>query len=416
MKRLWVLLGLASCVVPSKIVADLDKTEEAVNAAHAVYAPLCAPREIAIAQAHLDFTKIELYEGEPRRAQEHVDRAYEAAVLAVEKATPCGAADTDQDTVVDIVDFCPTEPEDLDGEDDTDGCRDLDPYGDQDGDGIINLEDRCVDDPEDFDGDVDDDGCPETSEDADGDGVVNVVDLCPADAEDLDAFKDVDGCPDLDNDADLVADIVDACALVDEDRDGWEDEDGCPDPDNDMDGVPDVNDACANEPGDRDRQGCPLADGDKDGIADANDLCLEAMETVNQYLDEDGCPDTPPSGVRVTRTKVEITDTVQFQTGSATLLAASHAILDNVYQVLVDAPYLRLRIEGHTDAEGTDASNLTLSEDRARSVRAYLESKGIESSRLESVGYGETRPIDTNRTATGRTANRRVEFMILRDE
>jgi outer membrane protein OmpA-like peptidoglycan-associated protein len=49
-------------------------------------------------------------------------------------------------------------------------------------------------------------------------------------------------------------------------------------------------------------------------------------------------------------------------------------------------------------------------------VRDYLEAKGIDSDRLESVGYGETRPIDTNRTASGRTANRRVEFLILRDE
>jgi outer membrane protein OmpA-like peptidoglycan-associated protein len=281
---------------------------------------------------------------------------------------------------------------------------------------VLNVDDGCVDQPEDFDGDADDDGCPETSEDADGDGVVNLVDVCPDDAEDLDAFKDVDGCPDLDNDGDLVADIVDACALVDEDRDGWEDEDGCPDPDNDMDGVPDVNDACANEPGDRDRQGCPIADGDKDGIADINDRCPDIIETVNQYLDEDGCPDSPPSGVRVTRTRVEITDTVQFQTGSATLLPASYSILDNVHQVLVDAPYLRVRIEGHTDAEGSDDANLTLSEERARSVRVYLESKGIDPSRLESVGHGESRPIDTNRTASGRTANRRVEFVILRDE
>ena len=105
----------------------------------------------------------------------------------------------------------------------------------------------------------------------------------------------------------------------------------------------------------------------------------------------------------------------RFETGSATLLVASNKIVDNVYQVLVDAPYLRLRIEGHTDAEGGDAANLALSEDRARAVMQYLVRKGIEPSRLESVGYGETRPIDTNRTASGRARNRRVEFLILRD-
>jgi outer membrane protein OmpA-like peptidoglycan-associated protein len=415
MRWLLPLLGLAACVVPSKIVTDMEQTEATIDAAHQVYAPLCAPREIAIAQANLDFTRIELSQGVPRRAAAHLATAYEAATLALEKSTPCGGADGDNDTVPDVVDLCPTEVEDLDGELDGDGCRDLDPYTDADGDGVINFEDGCVDEPEDFDGDSDADGCPETSEDADGDGVVNVVDVCPNEPEDLDAFKDVDGCPDPDNDGDSVADIVDGCPLVDEDVDGWNDEDGCPDPDNDLDGVPDVNDACANEPGDRDRQGCPLADADKDGIADANDRCPDIVETVNGYLDEDGCPDQAPSGVRVTRTKVEITETIQFETASATLLASSHGILDNVYQVLVDAPYLRLRIEGHTDAEGSDEANLTLSEERARSVRVYLESKGIESSRLESVGHGESRPIDTNRTASGRTANRRVEFLILRE-
>jgi outer membrane protein OmpA-like peptidoglycan-associated protein len=312
------------------------------------------------------------------------------------------------------VDACPTEPEDFDGDADEDGCRDVDPYGDEDGDGVINLEDACVDQPEDFDGDKDDDGCPETSEDSDGDGIINAVDACPDEAEDLDGFKDSDGCPDYDNDDDAVSDLADACALIAEDRDAWEDEDGCPDPDNDLDGIPDVNDECPNEPGDRDRAGCPLSDADKDGVSDANDRCLDQPETINQYLDEDGCPDTPPSGVRVTNTQIEIKEMVQFQTGEATLIGASFNTLDGVFQVLKDAPYLKLRIEGHTDSEGGDDSNLGLSKERAQSVRVYLESKGIDPSRLESVGFGETRPIDTNRTPQGRARNRRVEFHIIK--
>ncbi len=410
------LFGLAACAIPTRVKENLDRTSETIAAAHKVYAPLCAPRELANAQAHMDFTRIELSQGYVRRAGEHIEIAYDAAVRALEIATPCGGVDQDTDTIPDIVDVCPAEPEDFDGDNDEDGCRDVDPYGDEDGDGIINLEDRCVDDPEDFDGDNDEDGCPETSEDSDGDGIINAVDQCPDQAEDLDGFKDSDGCPDDDNDEDGVADIRDQCALIAEDRDDWDDEDGCPDPDNDLDGIPDVHDQCPNEPGTRDREGCPEQDADKDGIADMHDRCPDQPETANNYLDEDGCPDTPPSGVKVTRTRVEIKETIQFETGSATLLPASFKILDDVYQVLVDAPYLRLRIEGHTDSEGSDDSNLRLSNERAQSVRVYLESKGVAANRLASVGYGESRPIDTNRTASGRAVNRRVEFHILKED
>ena len=114
-------------------------------------APLCAPRDLAEAQSNLDFSKIELSEGYPRRAAEHLTIAYDHAVKALEISTPCGGVDTDKDTIADIVDRCPKEPEDFDGDNDEDGCRDIDKYGDEDGDGIVNIEDGCVDQPEDFD-------------------------------------------------------------------------------------------------------------------------------------------------------------------------------------------------------------------------------------------------------------------------
>jgi len=84
-----------------------------------------------------------------------------------------------------------------------------------------------------------------------------------------------------------------------------------------------------------------------------------------------------------------------------------------VAQVLLDAPQMRLRIEGHTDSEGGEASNQRLSERRAASVLAYLTSRGIAAGRVTSVGLGETSPIDTNRTSAGRARNRRVEFHIV---
>lgn len=408
---LWV-----ACVAPMQLQEQLDRTRAQMAEAHKVYAPLCAPKDIAIAQSNLDFTRIELYQGQLRRASEHLAVAEEHAKSALVLSKPCGGVDQDKDTVPDIVDQCDLEPEDLDGESDEDGCRDVDPYDDEDGDGVINLEDACVDQPEDFDGDADDDGCPETSEDTDGDGIINVVDACVADPEDIDAFKDTDGCPDYDNDTDGIADLVDRCALIAEDKDEWDDEDGCPDPDNDGDGVPDVNDRCPNTVGDRLREGCPLQDMDKDGVADELDGCIEQPETKNGYLDEDGCPDTPPDGVRVTRRAVEISQTIQFESGSARILSESDTTLDGIVKVLQDAPYLKISIEGHTDGEAGDEFNLDLSRERAVAVRKYLESKGIDSSRLTSTGYGETRPIDTNRTPSGRARNRRVEFIIVRDE
>lgn len=413
----WFELGLiavvAGCTMPRAVLDTVRKTEETLVMAHRVYAPLCAPMELADAESNLDFTKIELHQGSIRRASEHVTIAYDQAIRSLEIATPCGGVDRDRDTIADIVDRCPDEKEDFDGDRDEDGCRDMNHSGDEDGDGIVNVDDDCVDTPEDFDGHNDEDGCPETSEDSDGDGIIDAVDACPEQAEDLDGYKDSDGCPDPDNDSDLIPDFRDACAMVAEDLDDWEDGDGCPDPDNDLDGIPDVNDECPNEPGDRTRNGCPTLDADGDGIADVNDRCPAEPETPNGYLDDDGCPDAAPSRVKVTRTQVEIKDTIQFETGSATLLPASSPVLNDVYQVLMDSAGMKLRIEGHTDSEGGDDLNMKLSKERAASVRAYLLSKGVESSRLISEGYGETKPIDTNRTPDGRATNRRVEFHIV---
>ncbi len=408
---------LASCAMPREIVDTRKRTRQTIRRAIDLYGQLCAPEELANAQAKLDFANIELYEGGVRRADQHIKEAYEHALKALEISRPCGGADRDRDTIPDIVDACPDEPEDFDGDRDEDGCRDIDPYGDEDKDGIINMDDACIDDPEDFDGDHDEDGCPETSDDTDGDGLIDAVDACPEDAEDMDNFEDGDGCPEIDNDKDGVADFRDNCPMVPEDPDGWDDYDGCPDPDNDLDGIPDVNDACPNEPGERIRNGCPTRDRDGDGIADENDQCPDDPETKNGYLDDDGCPDNAPSLVKVTRTMIEIKDTIEFETAKATLLPESFKVLNDVVQVLKDRPDMKIRIEGHTDSQGSDEYNQKLSEARAASVLNYLvEQGGIDRSRLTSVGYGETRPIDTNRTPEGRQRNRRVEFHIVRDE
>lgn len=102
------------------------------------------------------------------------------------------------------------------------------PVADSDGDGVPDSTDKCPNEAEDMDGNEDSDGCPE-SEDSDGDGVMDKADMCPQKAEDKDGFEDGDGCPDPDNDKDGVLDGDDKCPAKLETPNGFEDSDGCPD-------------------------------------------------------------------------------------------------------------------------------------------------------------------------------------------
>ncbi len=117
--------------------------------------------------------------------------------------------------------------------------------------------------------------------------------------------------------------------------------------------------------------------------------------------------------IKVTKKKIVIKQKIYFQTGKAIIRPESFPVLDEIVQVLKDNPWIRLRIEGHTDSVGSAAYNLRLSQKRANAVRNYLISKGIDPSRLEAVGYGESRPIAPNTTPEGRAKNRRVEFVII---
>jgi outer membrane protein OmpA-like peptidoglycan-associated protein len=103
---------------------------------------------------------------------------------------------------------------------------------------------------------------------------------------------------------------------------------------------------------------------------------------------------------------------VFFETGSAALQPASAYELDRLAALLADHPHLKIRINGHTDQIGNEADNLRLSELRARAVMDYLIGKGIAAARLQSKGYGESKPLESNDTAEGRAANRRTEFEI----
>ncbi len=116
---------------------------------------------------------------------------------------------------------------------------------------------------------------------------------------------------------------------------------------------------------------------------------------------------------QVTEQRIEVNQKIDFELDSARLRTESHGILDEVGRVLTEHPDLRIRVEGHTDTIGESAYNLRLSQQRAASVVEYLVEYGIDSGRLESEGFGDTRPIADNDTAEGRAQNRRVQFEIL---
>ncbi len=358
MTRRWSILcvtalGLLGCSRAATLQGRIDGLRDIVDQAERNGAYRCAPRELAIAQANLDFAEVELAQGSVDRADYHFNLAEPngRAAFRLSPAARCSPRGVEIER-----------PEPA--------------PGDRDGDGILDPDDQCPDDPEDFDAYEDEDGCPE-DQDQDGDGNPDTTDACPVEPEDGDGYLDEDGCPEPDNDLDGLTDQGDRCPNEPEDLDGFQDADGCPDLDNDGDTIPDATDNCPNEPGPPDEQGCPRV-----------------------YQD-----------VEVTSTGIVIHQRIYFEYDRAVIRDISFPILNTVAQVLRDFPDITIEIQGHTDDRGSDEYNLRLSGERAESVRTYLQGQGIASHRLSARGYGETRPIDTNRTEAGRATNRRVEFV-----
>jgi outer membrane protein OmpA-like peptidoglycan-associated protein len=218
--------------------------------------------------------------------------------------------------------------------------------------------------------------------DRDHDGIPDEFDACPDEPEDHLGPDPNDGCPQLpDRDHDGIPDKFDKCPDEPEDHKGAEPSDGCPDPDSDHDGIPDSVDACPHEPGK------PSPDPTKNGC---------------------------PQFIRLEGSAVRILQQVHFAFGKADILPDSFPILEEIASLLKANPNIhRMSIDGHTDDRGAADLNLRLSQARATSVMNWLVGKGgVEPKRLEAHGYGKTRPIETNKTEEGRTANRRVEFNI----
>ena len=148
-----------------------------------------------------------------------------------------------------------------------------------------------------------------------------------------------------------------------------------------------------------------------------------APEPVNVDDDGDGvinsadkCPNTP-AGAKVDGNGCVVEQTlvmrdITFDFDSARLTTNAQRLMENAVAFLRSDTGARITIAGHTDDRGGDSYNLKLSRDRANEVRDYLVGYGIDASRLQAVGYGETRPVASNADDAGRELNRRVEFRI----
>ncbi len=109
-----------------------------------------------------------------------------------------------------------------------------------------------------------------------------------------------------------------------------------------------------------------------------------------------------------------VTHGILFDPDSYVIKAESYKTLKNIGRLFEDDPALKLSIEGHTDSDGSDDHNLTLSQNRANAVRSYLTAKfGVAAAQLEAKGWGESKPLDTNDSAEGKANNRRVELVKL---
>ncbi|MCA0892367.1 OmpA family protein [Microbulbifer agarilyticus] len=140
-------------------------------------------------------------------------------------------------------------------------------------------------------------------------------------------------------------------------------------------------------------------DDDGDGVLNQKDRCPNTLPGAR--VDEYGC---------VIADQTITLENIQFEFNSATLTARAETSLDAVVQSLLSQPDSLIEVAGHTDSRGNDGYNLRLSAQRAESVRRYMVSRGVNPTRISARGFGETQPVASNATESGRAQNRRVEL------
>ncbi len=240
--------------------------------------------------------------------------------------------------------------------------------------------------------------------DSDGDGVYDSKDSCPNTPRGVQV--DSLGCP-LDDDKDGVPNYKDQCP--DTPTGVKVDSVGCP-LDTDGDGVPDYRDKCPDTPmGVKvDQDGCPIKkpvvekpkpkpvviDSDGDGVPDSRDRCPNTPKGYK--VDEEGCF----KWVRLE---------VHFPFDSWKVDPKYYPEIERFAKFLKENPNIKVEIQGHTDSIGSERYNLILSQKRAEAVKDILVKKyGISPDRIIAKGYGESKPIASNKTPEGRAKNRRV--------
>lgn len=267
--------------------------------------------------------------------------------------------DKDQDGVFDKFDACP----DVAGPVENKGC----PWPDTDGDSVLDKDDACIN----AKGPAENKGCP--WEDADKDGVLDKDDKCPKVA-------------------------------------GPAENKGCPWADADNDSVLDKDDKCPKVAGPVENKGCPWEDTDKDGVLDKDDKC----PTVAGIAANAGCPEVKKVDAAVLKQLNEFAKSIMFDSGKATIKSESFNTLEEIVKVMSEYTTTNFKLEGYTDNTGSAPKNLSLSKERAAAIKDYLISKGINTARLSSEGYGIAKPIADNKTAAGRALNRRVEIILVK--
>ncbi len=253
-------------------------------------------------------------------------------------------------------------------------------FEDMDGDAVADNVDECIDKPglEKFH------GCPDT----DNDGIPDNIDACRYDP----GPACTNGCPD--RDGDCIADKDDDCP----DDAGILPFHGCPD--RDMDGVPDKTDRCPDDSGSVELFGCPVSKAEiiAKQILQKDTTLLFRPQSSEGYL--------PPHIVLST-------SIINFDFGMSKMSKESDKKLAEIIEVLNKNEKVVLYIGGYTDNVGSTTNNLLLSYARARTVRDYLITKGIQQKRILLSGSGKENPIHPNTTPEGRARNRRIEMKVL---
>lgn len=160
--------------------------------------------------------------------------------------------------------------------------------------------------------------------------------------------------------------------------------------------------------------GCVSLSGSASLSLDGSTAILAGGSPLEVRAKQPELPPPPPKKAKIVEEHIEISEKVQFAYNDSKILSVSNDLLNDVAAVMKQHPEVKkIRIEGHASSEGNDQYNKDLSDRRAKAVMEFLVKVGINAERMESVGFGEERPLADNETEEGREKNRRVEFNIV---